>query len=50
MADEKKDEVIELKTKACDLFTQDIRLKNALQHNAQELQKTLNQIEQLEKE
>ena len=47
---EEKDEVIELKAKACDLFTQDIRLKNALQHNTQELQQTLNEIEHLEKD
>ena len=46
----KKTKIVALKAKACDLFTQDVRLKQATQQNAQALQATLNQIEQLEKE
>jgi hypothetical protein len=54
MAEKKKDDkaakIATLKARACDMFTQDIRLNQAKNQNSQALQQILNQIEQLEKE
>jgi len=47
---DKKAKITGLKAKACDMFMQDIKLKQARDQNAQALQEILNQIEQLEKE
>lgn len=45
----KKAKIAALKAKACDMFTQDLKLKQSLNQNAAALQETLNQIGQLEK-
>ena len=45
-----EDKITELKVKACDLFMEQIKLRNATNRNAQASQEILNQIEQLVKE
>jgi hypothetical protein len=46
----KKAKIEKLKAKACDMFTQDLKLKSAIQQNATALQNTLNEIAKLEAE